>query len=392
MYYNNLERKGDVMKLKTWHLFAVIIALFVCSFYVVNLKFDKFYRVNGINNDNRVLIEKYLDKEEQSYLIDNQISIDLFIDYIEYDDFHLQNYQYYNALKDTKRYTNTQEILEVGNSLADRLTYLYNSKATNYAKNLIDNSLELAFLNESTFDFIYLNLYNDMQPLYAEGDYTYIKDTKEYVLRLKSLGVEGIEDLEETFYKLTAAYTKTSLKQLMTAPIDSDVSIVYNPYELSTLVDDHHYIGEYEPKGLLLTQDIPRVRYAMYLQNEAYNALLKMYQDLSKEYSGFLLKDAYVSSQNLEQNPIGFDERQLGLTIDVTKSEIAYQEFENTDISKWLEQHAYEYGFILRYPKNKASITGNSYNPHIYRYVGEALAKTLYESNMTLEEYQSQES
>ena len=81
------------MKLKTWYLFLVIIILFGCSFYIVNLKFDKFYRVNGINNDNRVLIEKYLDEKEQSYLIDNQISIDLFIDYIEYNDFHLENYQ-----------------------------------------------------------------------------------------------------------------------------------------------------------------------------------------------------------------------------------------------------------------------------------------------------------
>ena len=56
------------MKLKTWHLFLVIIILFGCSFYVVNLHFDKFYRLNGINNDNRVLIEKYLSDDEQEYL------------------------------------------------------------------------------------------------------------------------------------------------------------------------------------------------------------------------------------------------------------------------------------------------------------------------------------
>ena len=77
------------MRLKTWHLFLVIIVLFGCSFYVVNLNFDKFYRVNGINNDNRVLIEKYLDEDEQTYLVENQIPIHQFIDYIEYDDFHL---------------------------------------------------------------------------------------------------------------------------------------------------------------------------------------------------------------------------------------------------------------------------------------------------------------
>ena len=42
------------------------------------------------------IFEKYLSDDEQEYLIDNQISIDLFIDYIEYDDFQLVNYQYYN--------------------------------------------------------------------------------------------------------------------------------------------------------------------------------------------------------------------------------------------------------------------------------------------------------
>lgn len=380
------------MKLKTWHLFAVIIALFICSFYVVNLKFDKFYRVNGINNDNRVLIEKYLDKDEQTYLIDNQISIDLFVEYIDKDDFHLQNYQYYNYLKDSKRYTKINDILETGNSLSNRLTYLYGSKAFNYAKQLIDNSLEMAFLNESSFNFAYLDMYKSMRTLYAINDYTFVRDTEEYVNKLKAMGVEDEKQINDIFYKMTAAYSKTSLKQLMTADLPEGVSIVYNPYEFTTLVDKTHYIGEYEPKGLLLVQDIPRVRYAMYLQNDAYDALLKMYRDLNKEYHGFLLKEAYIAPQNIDKDSVGYDERQLGLTIDVTQSQKAYNEFEETDISKWLEEHAYEYGYILRYPKNKASITGYSYNPHIYRYVGKTLAKSLHDKNMTLEEYHSQES
>ncbi|MBM6800570.1 hypothetical protein H7U28_17490, partial [Coprobacillus cateniformis] len=46
--------------------------------------------------------------------------------------------------------------------------------------------------------------------------------------------------------------------------------------------------------------------------------------------------------------------------------------------------------FILRYPKEKASITNHTYDPHIYRYVGKGLAKSLHESDLTLEEYQSQ--
>lgn len=378
------------MKVKTWHLFLVIVILFGCSFYVVNLKFDKFYRVNGINNDNRVLIEKYLDEDEQIYLIDNQISMDLFIDYIENDQFYLQHYQYYNYLKESKRYTKENDILETGNSLATRLNYLYKDNAIAQAKVLIDTSLETAFLNEENFSFDYIELYTMIKRLYDENDFSYIDDTQLYVERLHQLGFVKFEEVQTRFEMLTTGYTKDSLQALLTKELPSGVQIVYDPYALSTLVDEQHYIGEYEPTGLLLTQDIPRVRYAMYLQSDAYHALVSMYQDLSKEYSGFLLREAYIGIQSLEDKKIGYTEEQLGLTIQVTQSQIAYKDFENTDMAKWLEEHAYEYGYILRYPRGKASITNQNYDAHTYRYVGKSLAKSLHEASLTLEEYQSQ--
>lgn len=375
------------MKLKTWHLFAIIIILFGCSFCIINQKFDKFYRVNGINNDNRVLLEKYLDEDEQTFLIDNQINIDLFIDYLEEDNFYLKNYQYYNQLKNSNRYKKKKDIIDIGNSLSTRLTYLYSDKAFSYAKELIDDDLELAFLNENDFEFDYIQLYKNMKRLYDEKDYSYIADTHTYILRLNALGVTGSQELEDVFSQLTTAYTKETLSQLMSKKLENGMQLVYNPYELTTLVDKNHYIGYYEPHGLLLTQDIPRVRYAMYLQSDAYNALIKMYQDLSNECSGFVLKDAYKSAQSLDDAEVGINEYQLGVTISVTQSKVSYNDFENTDISKWLEEHAYEYGFILRYPKNKASVTNHAYDSHIYRYVGKSLAKSLHDSHLTLEEY-----
>lgn len=375
------------MKLKTWHLFAIIIVLFGCSFFVINLKFDKFYRLNGINNDNRVLIEKYLDKDEQTYLIDNQIQIDLFIDYLKEDDFHLQNYQYYNELKGTQRYSRVDDILTVGNSLATRLTYLYSDNAFQHAKELIDYSLETAFLNENDFNNDYVELYKYMRPLYSIDDNSFVQDTATYVLRLQELGMSKQADLEQTFSQLTTAYTKSSLKHLMEATLEDHQRIVFNPYELTTIVDENHYIGEYEPSSLLLTQDIPRVKYAMYLQSDAYNALLKMYQDLSKNHKGFLLKEGYISSQALSKKEVGYNEYQLGLSICVSQTGLSYKDFENSELSHWLEENAYQYGFILRYPKNKASITNHVYDSHVYRYVGKSLAKSLYDSNLTLEEY-----
>ena len=203
------------MKIKTWHLFFVIIVLFGCSFYIVNLKFDKFYRVNGINNDNRVLIEKYLDKDEQTYLIDNQISIELFIDYLEFDDFHLQNYQYYNYLKESGRYKKTSEILDVANSLVTRLSYLYKDSAMNQAKLLIDRSLEMVFLSEENFRFDYIDLYTDLKPLYASQDYSYIEDAETYVQRFGEMGIDDFDDVKETMHMMTQAYSKDALADIL---------------------------------------------------------------------------------------------------------------------------------------------------------------------------------
>ena len=375
------------MKIQKWHLFVFVTLLFGFSFYVINLKFDKFYRVNGINNDNRVLIEKYLTKDEQTFLIENQINIDLFIDYIEYDEFYLENYQYYNLLENTGRYKKKLDILTTGNEISSRLNDLFDNKAYMNAYKLIGFSLEKAFLSVEEFDFDYINLYAYMLTLYSESDYSFIDDTHKYIDILKEMGVFDIDELSEIFFSLSQSYSKDNLKRFLTAELDEGILKVLNSKLPYVIVDQSHYVGRYEPSELLLIQDVDRLRYSMYLQNDAYNALLNLYNDLSNETDGFLLREAYKNYETLDSDKIGYDEFQLGLSINVSKQGVSYSQFENTDVSQWLEEHAYEYGYVLRYPKNKASITGYEYDSHIYRYVGEKLAKYLYDSSLSLDEY-----
>ncbi|MEG0275744.1 MAG: M15 family metallopeptidase [Coprobacillus sp.] len=375
------------MKLKTWHLFLVIIILFGCSFYIVNLKFDKFYRLNGINNDNRVLIEKYLSEDEQDYLIENQIDVGKFIKYIENDSFYLNNHQYYYMLEKSSRYDKQNDILETGNSLSQRLSYLFKNDAVEQGQALVDRSLEMAFLNEENFQFAYIDIYKNITPLYEQNDYSYVKDVETYVQRLHEMGITNNNDLNETFAMICSSYNKDAIQTLLTTHLASKTKIVFNPKDVTSLVDKSHYIGVYEPSSLILTQDIPRMRYAMYLKDEAYNALVKMHQGLSEDNSHFLLMDAYTGYQTLDSKDIGYKEEQLGLTIKVMQSDTAYKDFEKTNMSKWLEKHAYEYGYVLRYPRDKASVTDRAYDSHIYRYVGVELAKKLFDSQMTLEEY-----
>lgn len=61
--------------------------------------------------------------------------------------------------------------------------------------------------------------------------------------------------------------------------------------------------------------------------------------------------------------------------------------FADTTEGKWLAENAYKYGFILRYPEDKQSVTGVVYEPWHFRYVGVDVAKSVYDSGLCLEEY-----
>ncbi|NLA15760.1 MAG: M15 family metallopeptidase [Bacteroidales bacterium] len=80
----------------------------------------------------------------------------------------------------------------------------------------------------------------------------------------------------------------------------------------------------------------------------------------------------------------GYSEHQTGLTIDINST---HSSFGKTREADWLRQHAHLFGFIERYPQHKENITGYSYEPWHYRYVGTEVATYIVENNLTLEEY-----
>ena len=80
----------------------------------------------------------------------------------------------------------------------------------------------------------------------------------------------------------------------------------------------------------------------------------------------------------------GTSEHQLGIAVDINADK---SKCSNEDVYGWLAENAYKYGFVLRYPPGKQKITGTSYEPWHYRYVGEKAAKEIYERGICLEEY-----
>ncbi|UAL54390.1 MULTISPECIES: VanY-A/VanY-F/VanY-M family D-Ala-D-Ala carboxypeptidase [Metabacillus] len=82
--------------------------------------------------------------------------------------------------------------------------------------------------------------------------------------------------------------------------------------------------------------------------------------------------------------PAGFSEHNLGLSLDVGSTQMKMSEAPE---GKWIEENAWKYGFILRYPKDKTDVTGIQYEPWHIRYVGLPHSAIMKDKNLALEEY-----
>ena len=83
----------------------------------------------------------------------------------------------------------------------------------------------------------------------------------------------------------------------------------------------------------------------------------------------------------------GTSEHQTGLCCDMHNLPSADQRFAKQDAYKWLLENCYKFGFILRFPEDKEDITGYSFEPWHYRFVGRYHASEMHRVGMCLEEY-----
>lgn len=85
----------------------------------------------------------------------------------------------------------------------------------------------------------------------------------------------------------------------------------------------------------------------------------------------------------------GTSEHQLGLALDIVDADDPQLETwqEDTPVQQWLMKNSWKYGFVLRYPPEKSSITGIIYEPWHYRYVGRQAAEEMHNKGLCLEEY-----
>lgn len=141
------------------------------------------------------------------------------------------------------------------------------------------------------------------------------------------------------------------------------------------------------------------------LTNDTYDAFLKMFKAAKEEDLTLIINSSFRSYEEQEEvyndyknsrgeeyadkiaaKP-GFSEHQTGMAIDIQTYGSNASTFEEFDEFKWLQEHAHEYGFILRYPKDKQYITGYEYESWHYRFVGVEVATYIHENDITFDEY-----
>ncbi len=173
--------------------------------------------------------------------------------------------------------------------------------------------------------------------------------------------------------------------------------------DILMLVNKYYYLSStYTPNDLVTLNNTYNIGANNSLRKEAADAFIEMSNAalidniIIKNASGFRsydyqvnLYNKYVQRDGKEAADTysaraGFSEHQTGLCTDIN---LIDQSFENTDAFKWLSDNAYKYGYILRFPKDKENITGYTYEPWHYRYVGKEAALKIKNENITLEEY-----
>lgn len=115
------------------------------------------------------------------------------------------------------------------------------------------------------------------------------------------------------------------------------------------------------------------------------NVSYRSYQDQENAYNNYKSKYG-ITKADLLAARAGHSEHQTGLALNIT-TRLSGKEFIDTEAYNWLKNNAHKFGFILRYPEGKEDITGFSFEPEHFRYVGIDVATKIYEEDITFDEY-----
>ena len=285
-------------------------------------------------------------------------------------------------------------------------TYEYKLLELGYTKD--DIKIKESVLSDKQIDNILTYEFNEFIPKFLECKYFKFEKLDLYLSQVitqeddffKYHGTDGY-DYDYIVSVVNVGALNSHYTNTVMTDRDKDIAMLVNKYtELGV---------DYKPDDLVsipwkyrlgLESDIKLIR------QEVYDAYLEMW-NAAKEAGHYLLVDSgFRSSESQEQvyksyenrygtkfadsvaARAGFSEHQTGLALDIYSKECASATtFKDSKTYAWLIENSYKFGFILRYPDTMSEITGYNYESWHYRYVGVELAKKVYESGLTYDEY-----
>ena len=374
-------------------LILLIIILIILTILLIQhllFKNDKniFNSLNNYKEENYNLYVSYyeknngLDKEEivnfinycSQSNIDCENSYDKLIEYYTLDDFKLENLDKYVNFKNKYSTIENSNIIKLINNELEE--YIENSNT--------DQSLK----DENNKDYIVNFLLNLINEKYYKKDNLerYVNYySKNNNLTSKEIVANVNSNLDTTFYENYES-TDTSKDTLMIVNKHYKIENNYKPDNLVTVLSEHGYPNK-------IRADVYEEFKKMYnaAKNDNVSIFIaspyRSYSDQNALYAYYVNTDGKQNADTYSARP-GFSEHHTGLAMDlIPEYGLDLDTFENSDGFKWMQENAYKYGFILRYPKDKEYITGYIYEPWHYRYVGINAATTIKNEGLTFEEY-----
>lgn len=270
-------------------------------------------------------------------------------------------------------------------------TYEYKLLQIDYSKS--DIKILLKKLKDKELNILLKKTYNENYITFIKEKYFIFKNIDEYIEYQ-----EENDKLESS--KIVALVNVGAYRDFYEDPVATDVSkgdlILVNKYnyiDKDYVTEDIEDISsQYAYEGNSIKSNVYSAYKSMWNAAKAdgiqlivvssyrtYDYQEKLWKD-REEFAGEESADAYTARA-------GYSEHQTGLAIDLSMWGDTANKFADTPAFIWMQEHATEYGFILRYPLDKENITGYEYEAWHYRYVGTDMAKKIEKEGITFDEY-----
>lgn len=349
------------MKAKRILFIVSLIALFGVCFTIMNKHYDELARYPYVTNENREIILEHLSSDDINYMVSQQLKPEQFLPFIEVKDFQIRNTLWYSRAKELQEASN-EAIVKFINDFKNRMEY---------------SSLETLLQSYS---------YDTLRTFY-EADNEYVHNAS--IVSDPAAMFARIEEDETLYTYEPNDLISIDLPHVSLIEGRNDVTIKAEVYEpLQQLCDNISSVNDKTCGDLIVT--------AGYI---SYEEQIPLFESMMLKYG----KDGFVKYWDYP----GQSEYQLGYTIrfqpagredaKIDDNNIYDKGEENADpeaadsdekeLAVWLEENAYKYGFVVRYPKGKEKLTGKEYQPFTLRYVGITVAKDLHDKGQVLDEF-----